>query len=133
MATDAFLTMAAHLAGGRLNPVTIETDWTVVRRERDWVACLEGAISSRTIAASLSDLEPEAPGYAVLKHALGMYRKASRDGGWHPIPEGAVLKPGQKGPAIVRLRERLRATGLLDVSASVSDRFGYPTRTWEKP
>ena len=84
---------------------------------------LEDAISSRTIAASLSDLEPDAPGYGVLKHALAMYRKASREGGWSPIPEGAALKPGHEGPGVVKLRERLRATGLLDVSESVSDRF----------
>ncbi|WP_319524509.1 L,D-transpeptidase family protein [uncultured Desulfosarcina sp.] len=123
LATDAFLTMAAHLVGGRLNPVTIETDWTAVRRERDLVQYLEDAIASRKIAVRLSDLEPDAPGYAVLKHALAMYRKASKDGGWPLIPEGAALKPGHEGPRVVRLRERLRATGLLDVSASVSDRF----------
>lgn len=123
LATDAFLTMAAHLVGGRLNPVTIETDWTAMRRERDLVKHLEDAVSSRTIAASLSDLEPNSPGYGFLKHALAMYRKSSRDGGWSPIPEGAALKPGHEGPGVVKLRERLRATGLLDVSASVSDRF----------
>jgi murein L,D-transpeptidase YcbB/YkuD len=123
LATDAFLTMAAHLIGGRLDPVTIETDWTAMRRERDLVKHLEDAISSRSIKASLEDLEPKSPAYGDLKHALAIYRKAAKDGVWDPIPKGAALKLGHEGPRVIKLRERLRATGLLDVSESVSDRF----------
>jgi murein L,D-transpeptidase YcbB/YkuD len=123
LATDAFLTMAAHLIGGRLDPITIEANWNVMRPEGDLVKHLEDAISSRTIAASLSDLEPNAPAYGILKHALEMYRKAAKDGGWDPIPKGAALKLDQEGPRVIKLRERLRATGLLDVTESVSDRF----------
>ena len=123
LATDAFLTMAAHLIGGRLSPITIETDWTAVRRERDLVKLLEDASASGKLAASLSDLEPNAPGYGVLKHALAMYRKAAAESGWDPIPQGPELKLGRQGPRMVKVRERLRATGFLDVSESVSDHF----------
>lgn len=123
LATDAYLTLAAHLVGGRLNPVTIEPDWTASRRERDLVQHLEGALTERAIAASLLQLEPTAPGYAVLKDALAMYRQAAREGGWEPIAPGAPLKVGESGPRVLALRQRLRATGLLAPADTPSDQF----------
>ena len=129
LATDAYLAMAAHLIGGRLDPITIETNWTAMRRERDLTIHLEKAISEQNIAESLSELEPDAPGYGVLKHALAMFRKADKDGGWLPIPEGPALKLGEQGPRVVNLRARLLSTGLLDVSETVSDLFDSDVET----
>ena len=113
LATDAYLTLAAHLVGGRLDPVTIEPDWTANKRERDLVRLLEQALAQRQIRASLEDLEPKAPGYRVLKEALAMYREAAKDGDWPAIAAGPALRLGDAGPRVATLRQRLRATGLL--------------------
>ncbi len=41
LATDAYLTLAAHLLAGRLDPVSVEPDWTAARRGRDLAAYLQ--------------------------------------------------------------------------------------------
>ncbi len=113
LATDTYLTLAAHLLEGRVDPVSVEPDWTANRRERDLVAYLEQALGTGRIAASLQELAPDAPGYQVLKRALAMYREAAAEGGWEPIPAGPALKLGERGPRVRDLRVRLRATGFL--------------------
>ncbi len=123
LATDTYLTLAAHLIGGRLDPVSIEPDWTASRRERDLVRHLERALAERRIEASLAELAPRDPGYAVLKEALAMYRQAAREGGWQPIEAGPALKLGNTGPRVAALRERLRATGLLAAGGEPLQRF----------
>ncbi|MEC9344799.1 MAG: L,D-transpeptidase family protein [Pseudomonadota bacterium] len=125
LATDAFLTYGAHLLGGRLNPVSVEPDWTAARRERDLVAHLSAALDSGDIAGSLAALEPDAPSYPVLKAALAEYSRAAKAGGWSAIPGGPKLELGVKGPRVAMLRQRLELTGLLapadDGSADVFD------------
>lgn len=123
LSTDAYLTLAANLIGGRLDPVTMEFNWTAGRRERDLVLHLENALVHRRIAASLAELKPHAPEYDVLKNALALYREANRKGGWGPIVAGPALKLGDAGPRVAALRERLRATGLLALGDAASQQF----------
>ena len=66
LATDAYLTLAAHLLAGRLDPVSIEPDWTAARRGRDLAAYLQGALANGAIGESLEALSPAQPGYAAL-------------------------------------------------------------------
>ncbi len=117
LATDAYLTLAAHILGGRLNPETIETDWTANRRERNLVEHLEHALSVAEIQKSLLELEPDAPAYAILKKALVTYRDAAHEGGWESLAEGKPLKTGDSGPRVTALSNRLHATGLLTGNA----------------
>lgn len=119
IATDAYLTAAAHLLSGRLNPVTVEPDWTAARRERDLAAYLEGALGAGAIGASLEGLAPTQPGYAALKAALARYRGIAAEGGWPSIDAGPTLRLGDRGPRVAQLRRRLMATG--DVEGRVSD------------
>jgi murein L,D-transpeptidase YcbB/YkuD len=123
LATDAYLTLAAHLVGGRLDPVSIEPDWTASRRERDLVGHLEQALASGRIAASIRELEPDAPAYGVLKEALAMYRQAAKDGGWRAIAAGPALRLGDRGERVSAVRQRLRMTGLLEAPETQTDEF----------
>ncbi|BDW99702.1 L,D-transpeptidase family protein [Maricaulis maris] len=111
LATDAYLTLAAHLLSGRLDPVAIEPDWTAARRGRDLAAYLQGALSSGAIEESLEALAPAQPGYAALQGALAHYRELAEAGGWPQIDAGPTLRPGERGPRIAQLRARLVATG----------------------
>jgi len=123
LATDAYLTLAAHLLSGRLNPVSVEPDWTALRRERDLAAYLEDAIANDRIVPSLEALAPKNKAYSRLQAALQTYRKAAEQGGWQPIAGGAALKLGDKGPRVAALRHRLRTTGLLPADDSGTDPF----------
>ncbi|MEZ5658374.1 MAG: L,D-transpeptidase family protein [Burkholderiaceae bacterium] len=123
LATDAYLTLGAHLTGGKVDPVSIEPDWTAHSRGRDLAAHLASAIDGSKVAESLAALEPKAPEYLVLKDMLRVYREALAHGEWRPIPPGPALKSGDKGPRVEALRERLRATGLLDDPQPARDVF----------
>lgn len=111
VATDAYLTLAAHLLSGRLNPVTIEPDWTAARRGRDLVAYLQAALGNDAIGESLEALAPDQPGYHALREALARYQGIADAGGWPGINPGLTLHPGDRGPRVAQLRARLEATG----------------------
>lgn len=119
LATDAYLTLAAHLLTGRLDPVSVEPDWTAGRRGRDLAAYLQGALSSGAITESLEALAPAQPGYDALRAALARYRALADEGGWPSVDEGPTLRPGETGPRIAQVRARLEATG--DVAPAAED------------
>lgn len=111
LATDVYLTLAAHLLAGRLNPVSMEPDWTAARRGRDLAAYLQGAVSSGAIRESLEALAPAQPGYEVLRDALAHYRAIPAEDIWPSVEAGAALRPGDSGPRVAQLRARLAAAG----------------------
>lgn len=113
LATDAYLTYAAHLVGGKLHPMTVEPNWSAPRRSRDYLRHLADAIDSGDIQRSLEALAPDVPSYRTLQAALRVYRKAAEQGDWPRVAEGPTLKSGMRGPRIIALRARLAQTGLL--------------------
>ncbi|WP_417482456.1 L,D-transpeptidase family protein [Maricaulis sp.] len=121
VATDAYLTLAAHLLSGRLNPVTIEPDWTAARRGRDLVAYLQAALGNDAVAESLEALAPDQPGYQALRDALARYEGLADEGGWPGINPGLTLHPGDRGPRVAQLRARLEASGDLAPLVQPSD------------
>lgn len=111
LATDAYLTLAAHLLSGRLDPVSIEPDWTAARRGRDLAAYLQSALAQGAVLESLEALAPAQPGYQALQAGLVRYRAIASGGGWPRIDEGDLLRPGARDPRVLQLRARLEATG----------------------
>ncbi len=114
MRTDAFLTYAAHLAGGRVLPQDVEEDWEPLAREADPVAVLERALAGGCVAESLEALAPADPGYRALRRALARYRAIAAGGGWPGLAEPPVLHPGDRSPAAAVLRARLALEGYLE-------------------
>ncbi|MBB3046471.1 murein L,D-transpeptidase YcbB/YkuD [Litorivivens lipolytica] len=109
-ATDAYLTLAGHLLGGMVNPVTLEPTWTAKGRERDLATYfLEQKDSD--IARSLEALAPAQPRYHRLREALIRYEIIAREGAWSQVPPGPAMKPGERSSRIASLRERLIASG----------------------
>jgi L,D-transpeptidase YcbB len=106
--TDAFLVYGAHLLAGRVNPETLRPEWLSHRRSADIAAVLETAVASGNIAAALEALDPPQYGYRLLREALARYRAVAATGGWPVIPEGTVLRLGDRGAAVAALRQRLR-------------------------
>jgi L,D-transpeptidase YcbB len=113
IATDAWMSAAAHMLYGKLDPVSIEPDWTAGKREADLASVLDYALSSQTIAGSLDQFAPMQPGYQILKQELASLRmieglpvaKVSR---------GDALKPGMTDPRVRELQARLVQLGFLE-------------------
>lgn len=113
IATDSYLTLAAHLLSGRLDPVSIEPNWTAAKQGRDLEAYLESSLGNGAIANSLEALAPTQRDYLDLKLALARYRNIAASGGWPSIGGGGKMSVGDRGPRIAQLRKRLVATGHL--------------------
>ncbi|HVS00054.1 MAG TPA: L,D-transpeptidase family protein [Thermoanaerobaculia bacterium] len=112
--TYTFLTLAAHMAVGRLQPETLRVDWYTKPRNIDLDALLEKTLASHdqeTILKTLRGLAPPNEEYARLRQALARYRDIANRGGWPEVPAGPDLKQGDTGPRVAALRARLAVTG----------------------
>lgn len=118
--TDAFLVFGSHLLHGRINPETVEPEWTANRRNVDMAEVLRRALEGDSLVETLHGLRPPQARYARLRAALSRYREMARQGGWPRVSEGPKLEPGSRDPRIAALRARLRASGDLAGSSSGS-------------
>jgi murein L,D-transpeptidase YcbB/YkuD len=110
--TNTFLTLASHLAGGRLQPETLRVEWYTKPRNVDLDARLEAALAKEgDILKTLRSYSPPHPEYDRLQQALGRYKEIAAKGGWPAVPDGPDLKAGATGPRVAALRARLAATG----------------------
>lgn len=111
LASDAWLTLASHLRGGRIDPVRVEPDWTVQRPSLDAPAALQAALDSGQVAAALEALAPQDAFYSALRSALAA-EQAQRDAPRPPaVDPGDSLKSGDRSPRVAQLRALLRAEG----------------------
>jgi murein L,D-transpeptidase YcbB/YkuD len=68
--TDAYLILASHYIGGRINPVTVDPEWHAQRKEVDIAKLLKWAINENIIEKTLQNLLPPQRQYKILKKAL---------------------------------------------------------------
>lgn len=108
--TDAFLILSSHFLNGRINPVTIDAEWRAKRRDADPVGTLVKALETGSIASELRGLLPYRDEYAGLRSALARYRQIAADGGWPEVPDGPLLRKGDRGERVALLRTRLNRT-----------------------
>lgn len=113
LATDAWLALAAHLHAGRVDPLTVEPDWTAIRPRIDAVALLEQALADGDVGAALERLAPTDPLYAPLRASLARFRGYLGRGGWVAVDPGPALRQGDAGIRVDQLRSRLVLAGLL--------------------
>jgi murein L,D-transpeptidase YcbB/YkuD len=117
MLTDAFLLYASHLFEGRVDHQKVYPDWVVNQRMIDLAAVLQRALESGDMKGTLSELAPRHPGYARLKKKLIEYQNVAETGGWLRIPKGSKLTKGSRGRGVAILRQRLIASGDLNLTA----------------
>jgi len=113
VATDAWMSAAAHVLSGKLNPVSLKPDWTADTRDADFATVLAYALATGTISGSLEQFAPIQPDYALLKAELARLRDHSA----RPIArvsEGDPLKPGMESARARQVQVRLIEMGLLE-------------------
>ena len=112
--TYTYLSLASHLATGRLQPEKLRVEWYTKPRNVDLNARLGQALTAESpgeIVKTLRSLTPPHPDYQRLTQALASHRAIAAKGGWGVVPPGPDLEAGDHGPRVAALRNRLIASG----------------------
>lgn len=127
--TYTYLSLASHLATGRLQPEKLRVEWYTQPRNVDLDAHLDKALAAddaMEMVAIFRGLTPPNPDYKRLTQALVQYKTIAAKGGWNTVPEGKTLKTGDNDPRVAALRQRLSVPGPAiydDALASAVSRF----------
>ena len=128
--TSTFLTLAAHVASGRVQPETLRIDWYTKPRNVDLGAALARAIEKDAgdggaLAPGARRADPAGTGYTRLRQEHARLLTLANQGGWPRCRRarkrnrrlgatgatGATGASGATGPAVGLLRARLAASG----------------------
>jgi murein L,D-transpeptidase YcbB/YkuD len=119
--TRAFLAYARDVHSGALVPASVDSG---IKREvplRDARANLDAFSAAASPAAFLRQLAPASQEYMQLMKAKVALEAAMAAGGWGPkVPAAATLARGDRGPAVIALRDRLAAQGYLRGSSAAT-------------
>ena len=113
----AFLAYARDLHSGVLNPSAVDSNIRRIVPELDAAATL-ARLPDESPLAILRDVLPVSPEYNRLLRARLLLEGQIARGGWGPQVQAQSLAPGNSGPAVVALRNRLIAMGHLERSAA---------------
>ena len=102
--TDACLLYLSHMLVGKVNPITIDPEWHVVKSDRNPLKYFYH-IDSLDFGEIVRSITPQNLNYAQLKNRLSQYRQLAKTGEPGSIPDGEVLRPGMKDPRIPMIRE----------------------------
>ena len=114
---------ATHMLHGKLEPTSVEPDWTAKRRVRDLGALYDAHVAAGTLAGSLQELAPDQPGYRLMVDEL---RRLRLNASAAPalLTADRTLKPGMSGADVGQLQVRLgiAASGLFDADTEAAVR-----------
>jgi len=113
--SDALVSLAGHLGGGRVKADAVDAGWHV-QRPRE--ALIEHMKQARTrnggLKAALETVLPDYPEYHVLVEQLALHRSLESEGEWHPIVVDRALRIDDDNPAVSRVGVRLAKLGDLE-------------------
>ncbi len=112
-ATRAFLAYAQDVQTGFIKPASIDPGLVREVPVRDPLATLRSFAAAGDPGAFVRALPPQAPEYAALRRGMLDLRRVVAAGGWGPAVGRGPLKPGDTGPAVIALRDRLVRMGYL--------------------
>jgi murein L,D-transpeptidase YcbB/YkuD len=123
--SDSLLRLVHHRRYGKVDPQRIDDSWNHMEgpRANDLVDDLERAVSASDLQIEVEGLASRPAFYTRLKKGLARYRRIADAGGWPSVPAGKSLKPGMSDSRVPVMRERLRATGDYQGSASESRKY----------
>ena len=117
--TETYLRLAHDLQTGILEPGRVDGDIKRVVPRRDDAKLLADLVAGDPREA-MRALPPQTAEYARLMRAKLQLEHLLQHGGWGPTVPGTKLEPGQSGPAVVALRDRLVAMGYLEPQLGAS-------------
>jgi murein L,D-transpeptidase YcbB/YkuD len=117
LASRMFLQYANDVHSGLLDPDEVVPDIVHTLPRPDPVDLLS-ALTESAPRAFMASLPPQHPEYTRLMRAKLELEALAARGGYGPTVPAGRLAPGDSGPAVVALRDRLRAMGYLDRSAT---------------
>jgi murein L,D-transpeptidase YcbB/YkuD len=109
--SDAFFLFASHFSNGRVNPETIDPEWSINTHKVDLIQLANHALEHHTIKEDLNGLLPQDEQYSRLKKAFAAYRKITEEGGWPAVSNGPTIRKGDQGGRVAELRVRLVHSG----------------------
>ncbi len=107
-----FLKYATDVQTGILTPGRVDPGLVMQVPLRDRAQTL-AAFAKSSPAGFLKSLPPSSPEYVRLMKAKFDLEKQLGNGGWGPAVQAGKLEPGQSGPTVVALRNRLIAMGYM--------------------
>ncbi len=110
-ARAAWFAYAEDLAFGRVDPRSLDEDWTQTVRDQDLLTHYARAREASAIYESFEALAPSHPDYIALRAEL--VRQTALPAASAPIPAGPRLERGMAGPRVDALRARLHELGYL--------------------
>lgn len=124
--SEALVTAARHLNGGRIDPSTVDAHWKLATDDAVGPRILSRMSAGDDAATVLDEVRPELPWYSLTVKALGDYRRRAASGDWPRVDLGGAskLERGSRGEAVQSVRRRL-AQGMdpreRDLVAGASD------------
>lgn len=114
----ALVNYAADLQTGLLEPRRIDEGIVRKKHQPDFASYLTG-IRDQAPVAFLRSLAPQNPQYQALLREKMRLEALQAAGGWGPTVSAKKLERGDKGGAVIALRNRLIEMGYLERSASL--------------
>jgi murein L,D-transpeptidase YcbB/YkuD len=105
--SDGYLKLARDLRLGRYDAHTLDPLWMLPNESFDAVEALSTALSRGRLEQLFNTLQPTHNAYLQLKVALAKYRGIQAKGGWTTLHLDEKLQAGDRGAAILSLRQRL--------------------------
>jgi len=111
--SDAMILLAQHKKYGKVDPRKVEEKKNLEPAAPHAFPSdtFLNAIRNGTVRTTLDSSSPDHQAYINLKQALTQYRKIASNGGWHAVPNGPSLKPGDRDDRVTAIRKRLTVTG----------------------
>jgi murein L,D-transpeptidase YcbB/YkuD len=121
--SDAFVTFASHLAGGKVDPEKLHPLWVAHGREREVFEVFGRLLATGDLEGAVRGLAPPAPEYWRMVDALAWCRGLEEAGGWEALDFERDLQNGMRDPHVPALRRNLAAHGDLTAGDAADDRF----------
>ena len=128
--TDGLVLFIRHLLQGKVNPGQMDPSFNYQRLDFEPVrvaASLRRAIEEKSIVDIVEASRPQQDFYQQMKAALLYYRQLDATEVFQPLPQEPVLKPGQRHPNVIGLRQRLNRLGYVTAEASPADVYDPQT------
>jgi len=111
-ASLTFLQYARDIHSGVLEPSSIIPDIVRELPRPDPAQLMRDFVTSEPVSF-IRNLAPSAPEYARLYRAKRALEATIDEGGWGPRVQAGSLRPGESGPGVIQLRNRLIAMGFM--------------------